>query len=213
MNYSEIRDEARSYLEGYWKQLALVWFYFLFGAWLLSYGLSFYFRYTFLIYLVIIGPFALGVSNLFLKIYRRETFEVKELLEVLPEFFRAMKAFLLIVFYVIAWSILLIVPGIVEALSLSMTFFIMAEEPEITPEAAVKKSRELMKGNKKDLFYLTLSFIGWILLAFFICGLGFLLLNSYVGIAYLLFYKRIVREKESWKKKKLTGKSIVIEGW
>lgn len=213
MNYGNIRQEALSNLDSYWVRMGIIWIIISFNSWALNYAISFQTRYSFLACFIIGGPFILGICRILMKIEKREHFEIKEILDGFREFSRSVTAFLLICFYVLVWSLLLVVPGIIELLSLSMTFFILAEDPEITPRAAMQKSRELMQGHKKELFYLTLSFIGWILIAFFICGLGFLLLNSYMGMAFLIFYRRISEQQKARERNRGLKRSIVLEGW
>ena len=67
MDYTRIRAEARTLLSGKWWMLVLVWLLF----WLLD-SLSG-------INLIIGGPLSLGISALFLKIYRGQDFQVEEM--------------------------------------------------------------------------------------------------------------------------------------
>ena len=71
---------------------------------------------------------------------------------------------LLVGIFTFLWSLLFVIPGIIKSFSYSMTPFILAEHPEISENAAITRSRELMDGNKWRLFCLMLSFIGWELL-------------------------------------------------
>lgn len=67
--------------------------------------------------------------------------------------------------YVLLWSLLLVIPGIIAGYSYSMTPFILCEHPEMTAREAIKESKMLMKGNKWRLFCLEISFWGWFLLS------------------------------------------------
>lgn len=67
--------------------------------------------------------------------------------------------------YIALWSLLLVIPGIVKSFSYAMTPFILAENTHMTANEAITESRELMDGNKWNLFCLYLSFIGWGFLA------------------------------------------------
>ena len=66
--------------------------------------------------------------------------------------------------YVLLWSCLLIVPGIIKALEYAMVDFILAEMPEVDHKKALMISRKLMEGYKWQYFVLELSFIAWYLL-------------------------------------------------
>ena len=87
--------------------------------------------------------------------------------------------------------VLLIVPGIIVACGLSMTFFIMVDEPEISGIDALQKSWNMMQGHKWDYFCLQFRFIGWILLAILTCGIGFILLEPYMIAASQNFYRKL----------------------
>lgn len=62
------------------------------------------------------------------------------------------------------WSLLLVIPGIVKSYAYAMTPYILSEHPDMPATEAITASKELMDGNKFDLFCLELSFIGWNLL-------------------------------------------------
>ena len=66
--------------------------------------------------------------------------------------------------YVLLWSCLLIVPGIIKALEYAMVDFIIAEMPEADYKKALMISSKLMEGYKWRYFVLELSFIAWYLL-------------------------------------------------
>ncbi|MBE5952066.1 MAG: DUF975 family protein [Lachnospiraceae bacterium] len=97
--------------------------------------------------------------------------------------------------YTALWSLLFVIPGIIKGYSYSMAAYILYEHPELTPNEAITKSRELMDGNKWRLFCLRFSFIGWAFLCVFTCGIGVLWLAPYEEAAIAAFYREIWREK------------------
>lgn len=98
--------------------------------------------------------------------------------------------------YTFLWSLLFVIPGIIKGYSYSMAAYILSEHPEMTPNEAITKSRELMDGNKWRLFCLQFSFIGWAFLcAFFTCGIGYLWLVPYEEAAIAAFYREIWRNR------------------
>ena len=99
--------------------------------------------------------------------------------------------------YIILWTLLLIVPGIIKAFSYAMTYFILDDYPELTPNQAIDKSIEMMKGHKFDLFYLYLSFIGWFILAILTLGIGLLWLEPYLEMSVAAFYQDVKAEYEA----------------
>ncbi len=102
-------------------------------------------------------------------------------------------------FFVILWSLLFIIPGIVKSFSYSMAFYILAENPEITVLEAIRESKKLMYGYKMDYFILSLSFFGWILLSFITCGLAFIYAGPYIDATFTNFYLQIKSENEEAK--------------
>lgn len=93
--------------------------------------------------------------------------------------------------YVILWSLLLIIPGIIAFYSYAMTSYILAEHPEMTPSEAIARSKEMMEGNRWRLFCLHFSFIGWSLLSSLTLGIGNLWLTPYQQAATAVFYREI----------------------
>jgi uncharacterized membrane protein len=89
------------------------------------------------------------------------------------------------------WMLLCIIPGIVAAYKYAMVPFILAEDPDIAPREAIRKSTEMMRGHKWQLFCLSLSFIGWSILCAFTCGIGFLWLNPYINATMANFYREV----------------------
>ena len=72
-----------------------------------------------------------------------------------------------------------------------MTWFILEDEPELSPNKAIELSMAMMKGHKFDLFYLYLSFIGWGILSLFTLGIGLLWLTPYMYTSVAAFYQDV----------------------
>ena len=73
--------------------------------------------------------------------------------------------------FLLLWSLLLLIPGIIKAYSYCMVPYILADHPELTATETIARSKEMMNGNKWQAFLLDLSFIGWILLGILTLGL------------------------------------------
>jgi uncharacterized membrane protein len=141
--------------------------------------------------LVIGGPMLLGLATFSLAFSRRQEASVSQLFIGFNDFGRTFVAYFLRILFILLWALLLIVPGIIAALSYSQTFFILAEDKTISGSDAIKKSKAMMYGNKKKLFFLMLRFFGWFLLSILTCGIGFLWLIPYVQITMAKFYEDI----------------------
>ena len=70
----------------------------------------------------------------------------------------------------------------------NMAPYIMTQYPEIKVLEAINRSKMMMRGNLKKLFFLHLSFIGWGILAVLTFGIGLLWLNPYVAASDAAFY-------------------------
>lgn len=73
-----------------------------------------------------------------------------------------------------------------------LAYCIGYDKPDLSSKECVKKSEELMKGNRGNYFLLQLSFIGWAILAVLTLGIGMLWLMPYISVAEVCFYERIV---------------------
>lgn len=93
--------------------------------------------------------------------------------------------------YVLLWSLLFIIPGIMASYSYAMTEFILAEHPELTAGEAIAQSKMMMAGNRWRLFCLHFSFIGWDILCTLTMGIGHLWLRPYRQAADAVFYREI----------------------
>lgn len=97
--------------------------------------------------------------------------------------------------YIILWTLLLIIPGIIKAYSYAMTPYIMHENPQLTAENCIDTSMKMMDGNKGKLFLLDLSFIGWALLCILTFGIGYLWLTPYMQSSRAKFYEELKARK------------------
>lgn len=93
--------------------------------------------------------------------------------------------------YVLLWSLLFLIPGILAAYSYAMTGYILAENPELTAGEALRRSKEMMSGNRWRLFCLQFSFIGWSILCSLTLGIGNLFLTPYREAAGAAFYREV----------------------
>ena len=70
-----------------------------------------------------------------------------------------------------------------------MVPYLLHDYPELTPREAMKISREMMSGQKWNIFILDLTFIGWILLSILTAGLGVIFVEPYISTARAVFYE------------------------
>lgn len=73
--------------------------------------------------------------------------------------------------YILLWSLLFLIPGIVKSYEYAMIPYILAERPELETQEVFNLSRQMMSGEKGRVFVLGLSFMGWIFLSILTLGL------------------------------------------
>ena len=223
MNASELRLKARQSLTGnYWPAVLVAFVASIFGALLVNGGIfSINIEERFsevfgnlpaivkwylaivgstagvlsLVNLILGGVIQLGYASYLLKQHDREICETKELFSKFDYFGPGFLQLLLRNIFTALWSILLVIPGIIKSLGYSMTPFLMVENPNLTAKEAIKLSQEKMMGHKWELFCMSLSFIGWSILATLTGGIGYIFLNPYMNAAYAAFYRDKISPK------------------
>ncbi len=144
-----------------------------------------------IILLIIGGALELGAADFSLTVARGGEGRFEQIFDGFKYFTNALVAYLLRLLYVILWSLLFIIPGIIAALGYSMTFYILSDEPLMKAEDALRKSKQMMEGYKLKLFYLFLLFFLLGLLCILTLGIGFLWLIPFINITLAKFYDDI----------------------
>lgn len=150
-----------------------------------------YSTFASLINLIIGGPLALGVTIFSINISRNQNPKLDQILQGFNFFGTSLVAYLLIMLFTLLWTLLLIIPGIIAGISYSMTFYIMADDNSIGAMEAIDKSKKMMDGYKLKFFYLTIKFLGLIILSAFTLGIGLLWIIPYINICIAKFYDDI----------------------
>ena len=142
--------------------------------------------------------FTVGLYVAFLKLLRNGDNRVtSNMVDVaFRNYWHKVWGMLLMQIFIVLWTLLFIIPGIVKAFSYAMTPYILEENPELSANDAIDRSRAMMKGHKFDLFWLYLSFIGWGILCIFTLGIGFLWLAPYMETSAAAFYEDVKADYE-----------------
>lgn len=82
------------------------------------------------------------------------------------------------------------------ALALDMTYFLLLDFPDKKAAGIIRDSFRLIKGNRKRLFFLQLSFIPLRLLCLLTLGVGSLWLEPYMNMTYTVFYLDLINPKK-----------------
>lgn len=141
--------------------------------------------------LLLSGPLAVGMAALSINVIRQRPVEIKMLFVGFYDYGKSLVLYLLITIFTALWTLLFIIPGMIKAISYSMSYYIMLDRPELSASQAIKESMRIMEGNKWRYFCLMLSFIGWYILCVLTLGLLTLLVQPYVVSAKAAFYESI----------------------
>ncbi|MBR3630929.1 MAG: DUF975 family protein [Oscillospiraceae bacterium] len=90
--------------------------------------------------------------------------------------------------YIMLWSLLFYIPGIIKAYEYYLIPYLLAENPHLDRNRAFEISKKTMDGEKWNLFVLGLSFIGWYLLGILACGVGTMFVVPYYEATMAEFY-------------------------
>jgi len=191
MDYDKIKQEAKDALSGHWTEAVVA--YMVIGA------ISLFVRIIPLIgsigALLLSGALAVGFSRFCLNIIRSHEAKVEDAFWGFKQYERSLGASLLVLLYVFLWALLLIIPGIIKAISYSQVYFILADDENVRISEALKRSEQMMDGYKVDLIVLHLTFIGWAILCVFTCFIGFLWLGPWIQVSLAKFYLEV---KSDW---------------
>jgi uncharacterized membrane protein len=179
---SDLRSDAREQLKGKWGGgiLACLVFGILTGASSGAAGVG---------ALIIGGPMELGLATYFLLLTGRKDAQLEHLFRGFRTFESSLVLYLVRTVYVVLWSLLFVIPGIVAVLRYSMAIYVLHDNPELSGMEALNRSKEMMDGLKGKLFGLYLSFLGWAILCLFTLGIGYLWLFPYMKATEANFYE------------------------
>lgn len=164
--------------------------------------------------LLITGSITLAESFIFLGITNKSRMpKIEDLLFGFKDgnFMRSFIGYLRMVIFTALWSLLFWIPGIIKGIAYSQMFYLMAEDKNLEPGEAQKKSMALMEGHKWEYFVLQLSFIPWYILGGITFGLAFIWIAPYVSTTFAEYHVRLVEADKPSAKIKAAVKAKVKE--
>ncbi|MFE5322550.1 DUF975 family protein [Paenibacillus sp. NPDC056579] len=148
--------------------------------------------------LIIGGPLLFGIYLYFITLIRGGKPALADVFSGFPYFVSTFLLYLVMSIFIMLWTLLLIVPGVIATLKYSQAFFIMNDNPEIGAMEAIRQSKEMMEGHKTRLFMLYLSFIGWMLLCVVTAGIALIWVGPYLYAAMAAFYHDLKHRKDMY---------------
>lgn len=190
-----LRSWGRQALSGYWSTAVLGTLIFALLTILPVFILKQFFdsdvmKYVSNLYgLLMSGLLALGYTSFLLAVFRRKPTSPVEVFYGFEQFGKSFGLFLVMNLFIMLWTLLFIIPGIIASFRYAMAFYLLADNPNIGILEAIRESKSMMQGNKAKFFFLELSFFGWILLATLTAGIGFLWVMPYMTASSVGFYE------------------------
>ena len=143
---------------------------------------------------IVIGPMSYAVAKMHLRLVRTgEKPDFNVLIDGFKDDFGGIFLIgLLTTLFVLLWSILFVIPGIVKSYEYSMVYYVKADHPDYDWHQCINESKRLTKGHKGELFVLDLSFIGWFIVGAICLGIGTFWVTAYQSQTKANFYNDLV---------------------
>ena len=141
--------------------------------------------------LIIAPAFSLALVQIYLFTWAGIPVDLVDAFDYFKSFWPAFKVQFFQELFTFLWSLLFVIPGIIKSYAYSQAMYILADNPDIGALEALRRSEEMMRGHKLDLFLLDLSFIGWHLLALVTFGLSYIYVMPYLATTRAGFYRSL----------------------
>lgn len=146
----------------------------------------------FLLAAVIVTPaFSLSLVRVYLALAKGVKPQAKDAFSGFDDFWSAFKVTFLVGLYTFLWSLLFVIPGIVKGISYSMAMYVLAENKGMSATECINASKEMTNGHKMDLFVLSLSFIGWMILGSITLGIAYIWITPYMQATFTNAYNSL----------------------
>lgn len=98
--------------------------------------------------------------------------------------------------YILLWTFVFIIPGIVKGYQYRYVSYLLAEDTSLSPKEALSKSKKMTIGHKWNIFVLDLSFILWSLLSLITFGISAYFVAPYVEATNARLYNVLKNETD-----------------
>ena len=102
------------------------------------------------------SPLAMGSMWFFLEMHDGREVEPRHVFDVFGDYGRVVGAVIWKYLLIFGWFLLLVIPGILAMIRYSQMEFLMKDDPTLTGQEAIRKSKAIMHGNKARYFGLYL---------------------------------------------------------
>lgn len=132
----------------------------------------------------------------FYEFLRTKNLNFKDYFKFFRHIFQVVFTYLLQMIYIMLWSFLFLIPGIIKGYAYAMTPYIMRDSDyKICYNDAISESKRMMDGKKGRLFCLHFGYFFHFLLGIITCGIYFLWLTPRIQLAEATFYEVLKKEQ------------------
>ena len=133
-----------------------------------------------LLTIFVFNPLKVGIQKFFIENHYSNSGLSSLLWAFKTNYSNTVKTMFLMQVYLFLWSLLFAIPGIIKSYSYRLVPYILADNPDMNSDDSITLSREMMNGQKFEVFVLDLSFFLWWILS----SITF----NIVGILYVFPY-------------------------
>lgn len=131
----------------------------------------------------------------FLDLYRKDENWCK--LEYKDSAIKLVFAHIVMIIFILLWTFLFIIPGLIKVFAYSQTLFILKDNPKMSIMGALDESQRMMRGHKWELLWLYLTFFGWFILSILSAGILFFYFLPYANTTIAAYYDDLKKETTS----------------
>lgn len=155
--------------------------------------------------LIITPALSVGLLLVYLDLSKNTDTHVSRIFDGFRYWGKALWLMILVGVFTFLWALLFYIPGIIKAISYSMSYYILAENPEMTAREALNESKRIMHGHKMEYFVLGLSFIPWVLLVAITFGIAAIWVIPYMQLTITNFYNNIKGQNHTTSEENTVG--------
>lgn len=134
------------------------------------------------------GPLRYGSITFYKHLILKKEAKISDVFTGFYQYSRCFLTGLYLYIFILLWSLLLILPGILSAISYSQTWFILKDYDDFTPLEAITLSKLMLRGYKMEYFFLLLTFLGYFVLGLLTGGIAFIFFGHKMEATFLNFY-------------------------
>lgn len=151
---------------------------------------------VYFVFLFVYCPLLMGFNWMTLDLADGKEVKFAQLVDGFNDYGRVIVFEIINTILLVGWTLLFFIPGIIKMYSYIMAPYIMKDNPEMSGLDAISESRAMMAGHKADLFFIHLSFFGWIILSIVTFGIVGLYTTPYTSVTDANFYRMLKSREE-----------------